>query len=472
MAAAPAAPQDRLPRPPDAGGAAPARDRRFRWSLAAVAAVGLAWRVGYVLVEKRPVDTCGQPRCGDAVYYVAQSLRLAEGHLFDDPANHGMPAADHPPVTALLLTPSALLRDAHITPGRLTMALVGTATIVVVGLLARRLAGGAGRGDAAGLVAAALAAANPNLWMNDALAMAEAPAALVVATVLLLTYRLLDAPGLRRAAWLGLACGLAVLTRSELALLVPLTVAPAVLLARAGPDLRRRLALVGVVAVVGVATTLPWVAFNLARFDRPTLLSTNDGLTLVGANCDPVYEGGGLGFWNLECARAVDPTVPDGADQSVRSEIYRDEGLAYLGDHTDRLPAVVAARVGRVWNLHHPEQMVWLNQGEGRERWASWAGVWAFWLLLGPAVAGIAVLWRRRVPVWPLVSTAVLATLVAAAFYGIVRFRVPFDVAQTAAAGVALGAAWQRWGPSRPPVGGAGADGPARGSVPAGAVGG
>ena len=444
MAAAPTAPSEPTSEPtPDAG------ERRFRWSLAAVAAVGLAWRVGYILVEKRPVDTCGQERCGDAVYYVAQSLRLADGHLFDDPAAHGMPAADHPPITALLLTPSGLFEGNHILPGRLTMALVGVATIVVVGLLARLLAGGPGRGDAAGLVAAGLAAANPNLWMNDALAMAEGPAALAVAAVLLLTYRLLAAPDLRRAAWLGLACGLAVLTRSELALLVPLTVAPAVLLARAGPDLRRRIVLVVVVGAVGVATTLPWVAFNLARFDRPTTLSTNDGLTIVGANCDPVYEGGGLGFWNLECARAVDPLVPEGADQSVRSEVYREEGFAYIGDNTDRLPAVVAARVGRVWNLHHPEQMVWLNQGEGRERWASWAGVWAFWALLAPAVAGTVVLWRRKVPVWPLASTAVLVTLVAALFYGIVRFRVPFDVAETAAAGVALGVAWQRWGPGR-----------------------
>ena len=427
------------------------RSRRFRWSLATVAVLGLAWRIGYILVEKRPVDTCGQQRCGDAVYYVAQSLRLAEGHLFDDPANHGMPAADHPPITALLLTPSALLRGQHITPGRLTMALVGTAAIVVIGLLARHLAGGAGQGDAAGLIAAGLAAANPNLWMNDALAMAEAPAALAVAAVLLCTYRLLAVPDRGRAAWLGLACGLAVLTRSELALLVPLTVAPAVLLARAGPTLGRRVVLVVIVGAIGVATTAPWVLFNLARFDEPTLLSTNDGLTIVGANCDEVYEGGGLGFWNLGCARAVDPLVPEGADQSVRSRIYRDEGIDHLLDSTDRLPAVIAARVGRLWNLHHPEQMVWLNQGEGRERWASWAGIWAFWLLLPPAVAGLVVLRRQRVPIWPLASTAVLVTLVAALFYGIVRFRVPFDVAETTAAGVAIAAAWHRWAPRRSP---------------------
>ena len=25
--------------------------------------------------------------------------------------------------------------------------------------------------------------------------------------------------------------------------------------------------------------------------------------------------------------------------------------------------------------MYGPDQMVWLNEGEGRERWASWAGV-------------------------------------------------------------------------------------------------
>jgi hypothetical protein len=280
--------------------------------------------------------------------------------------------------------------------------------------------------------------------MNDALPMSEAPAALAIGLVLLALHRLLDRPTWGRAAALGALCGVAVLTRGELALLVPLTIAPSVLV-RAGPGPARtfagRVGLVAVVGVLGVAVVAPWTAWNLTRFEEPVLLSTNEGLTVVGANCAAVYEGGGTGFWNLGCARDLEPLMPPGADQSVRSHVYRDEGLRYLRDNVDRLPAVAVVRVGRLWGAYHPEQMVWLNQGEGRERWASWAGWWTMWLLLPLAVAGGVLLRRRRVPVWPLASTAVLATLTAAAFYGIARFRLPFDVAETVLAGVAVAAA-------------------------------
>lgn len=433
----------------DAGveGSAPAtRPTSFGVALAVVAGLGLVWRLAYIAVAKRPVDVCGQERCGDAVYYMAQAWRLAEAGSFDDPARLGTPAADHPPVTALLLTPAAVVRDQTVLGGRLTMAVVGTATVVVLALLARRLAG-----DTAGLVAAGLAAANPNLWINDALPMSEAPAALVIAVALLCTHRLLDRPDLGRAAVLGAVCGLAVLTRAELALLVPLTIAPAVLTRRALP-LVRRAALVGVVGGLAVVVVAPWSLWQLTRFSEPVLVSTNEGLTWVGANCEATYEGGGVGFWNLDCARAVEPTVPDGADQSVESSVYREAGLSYLGDHLDQLPGVVAVRIGRTWGVYHPDQMVWLNQGEGRERWASWAALGTMWALLPLAVVGGVALRRRRVPVWPLASMAVLATLTAAAFYGIVRFRLPFDVAETvlAAVGIVVALRWWQHGRHRP----------------------
>jgi 4-amino-4-deoxy-L-arabinose transferase-like glycosyltransferase len=400
----------------------------------------LVGRAVYLVLAKLPVDACGQQRCGDAVYYVAQGLRLADGQGFEDPAAPGTPAADHPPVTALLLVPAGLFRGAHVTLGRLTMALVGTAVIVLAGYLGRRLAG-----DGAGLAVAALAAVNPNLWMNDVLPMSEAPAALAVLAILMCLYRLLERVDLRRALALGVVLGLAVLTRGELALMVPVAVVPSLVLARGPTPLGRRLVLGAVAALVGVAVVAPWTVWNLTRFEEPVLLSTNEGLTVAGANCDEVYHGGGTGFWNLGCARRIAATLPPDADQSERSAHLRDEGLAYLVDNRGELPRVMAVRLGRVWGIYHPDQMVWLNQGEGRERWASWAGVWAFWLLTPPAVAGAVVLARRDVPVWPLLSTVVVVSVTAAAFYGIVRFRIPADVAQTVLAGVALATGVRAW---------------------------
>jgi hypothetical protein len=56
---------------------------------------------------------------------------------------------------------------------------------------------------------------------------------------------------------------------------------------------------VSMLAAVMLATTAavvtPWVAYNTARFDRLVTMSTNDGNTLLGANCPLTYWGFELG---------------------------------------------------------------------------------------------------------------------------------------------------------------------------------
>ena len=64
---------------------------------------------------------------------------------------------------------------------------MGAATVALIGLLARRVAG-----DRAGLVAAAIAAVYPPLWMLDASLRSESLYAPLIALVLLLAYRLRD----------------------------------------------------------------------------------------------------------------------------------------------------------------------------------------------------------------------------------------------------------------------------------------
>jgi 4-amino-4-deoxy-L-arabinose transferase-like glycosyltransferase len=406
--------------------------RAFGRRLGLVALAGLAWRVGYIVAVKGSgTDTCGRELCGDALWYSSQGRRLALGHLFTLPG--GGPTAEHPPLASLAVAPASMVIDGSFVQ-RLAMALVGVAVIVVIGLLARRLAG-----DRAGLLAAGIAALYPNLWMNDVVVMAEAVTALVVALFLLAVYRYRDDPRPAGAAMLGALVGLAALARSEQALLGLLVVAPVVLAVgdQAWAARLGRLALAGAVAL---ATVAPWIGYNLARFEEPTTLSTNDGLTLLGANCDQVYRGPATGFWSLECGLAVS-TEGDPSQVSARQ---RDAAFDYIGSHKRDLPRVMLVRVGRVWSLYAPDQMAWLNQGEGRERWASWAGFWSFLALAPAAVAGAVVLRRRGVAIWPLAATAVLVTVTAALFYGIVRFRVPAEVATVVLAAVALDAGWRR----------------------------
>lgn len=416
----------------------PGRRPRFvEPALLVIAGGALALRVAYVLAAKRD-----QPLLGDQIYYAFQAQALADGHGFTHPV-FGGPAADHPPVTALLMTPVALVTDS-ITAQRLAMAVIGTLVVVAVGYLAHLVAG-----RRAGLAAAAIAAVYPNLWVNDALVMSDAPTALAVAVLLAVLYRWRARPTLGAAALFGFAAGLGALTRAELPLLAVLVGVPALIGAREiTPAGRlRQGALAAGVALLVVA---PWVVPNLVRFERPVALSANDGLTLVGANCDSTYAGGGIGFWDLRCA------PPPVGDESQQSATYRSLAFDYARDHIDRVPAVVAARIGRVWGVFRPFDMVYLNQGEGREEWVSRLGIWTWWALAPVAVVGAVVLRRRGTPIWPLLAPVVAVTVTAAAFYGIVRFRVPAEVPAVVLAGAALAALSERRrpgpAPSAPPA--------------------
>jgi hypothetical protein len=100
--------------------------------------------------------------------------------------------------------------------------------------------------------------------------------------------------------------------------------------------------------------------------------------------------------------------------------------------------------------------MSWYNQGEGRERPLSDLGRISFYVLAVCAIAGAVLLRQRRVLVWPLVSTAVIVTITAIAFYGLVRFRVPAEVAIAVLAAVAVDELISRVRPQEPadtPVG-------------------
>lgn len=424
--------------------------RRFWTILALIVALGFAWRVGFTVTTKADHDTCEQDGvrqrlCGDAIYYSAQAETIADGGWFRDPFVEGREAADHPPLTALVATPASMVRHGDMGQ-RLTMCVVGAATIALIGLLGRTATGR----PTVGLVAAALAAAYPNLWMNDALVMAESVTALLVAAVLLLTYRFRDDPSVGRALALGAVCGLVVLARAEQGLLFVVIVAPVVLTTRS-ISLRERAVHLGLAGALAFAVVLPWSAYNLTRFERPVLLSSNDGLTLLGASCDPVWYGGATGSWRLDCGLAV---ALDG-DQSEVSARQREAAFEYISGHLDKLPSVALIRIARTWSFYAPDQMVWYNTGEGRDRWASWAGFWMYLAMLPFAVCGAVVLRRAGRMIWPLVGTAVIVTLTAALFYGIIRFRIPAEVALVVLAAAGLEALVGRFhpAPDRLPVG-------------------
>ncbi|MEP1125942.1 MAG: hypothetical protein ABJH68_18835 [Ilumatobacter sp.] len=413
----------------------------YRRCLGGVLAAAAVFRIGYVLAVKGD-----DPLVGDEGYYHAQAVVIANGQWFENPFPPGGFAADHVPLTALWLSLVSWVDDRSILAQRLLMASTGVFVVGAVAVLARIVLG-----RRASLGAAAIAGGYGAFWLNDVVLMSETLATGAVVAVLCCAYVYRERRSWRWAAALGVAVGVAGLARAELLVLGALVAIGMTLLDRGGragrpdvsgppsPSVRwTHLALAG---VVSLAVLAPWVIRNQVRFDESTIMSTQDGLTVLGANCPPAYRGDFVGFWAIECAETVE--VDDGADQSVRSAAYRAAGLDYAVEHADELPAVALARVGRGVHLFRPDQMTRINELEGRARWASWIATVQFWLLAPIALSGLT-RWASPMPRWPLIVTVGFTLVLFAAVYGIPRLRVPLDVAFVLAAAAAVDGWWSR----------------------------
>jgi hypothetical protein len=276
--------------------------------------------------------------------------------------------------------------------------------------------------------------------MNDIVVMSEALACLLVALFMGCAVRFVTTGRLVWVGLCGLGAGLATLTRSELALclvVLPLVIRHASPSGTAQGSTRTRTLAVVSFAVPALAVVGLWVIPNLNRFERPVVLTTNDGTTLLGANCPPSYSlrGGRLGGWSLECVLAFEPS-DDGGDASVRASQQRSAALDYAREHAARIPLVLVARAGRIIDMYGWRDLVRADVAEGKPRWASWLGIGVFWILMAVALTGV-----RRLEAWYrwILAAPVLAVIVASLlFYGAHRIRAPAEPSLVVAAASAL----------------------------------
>jgi 4-amino-4-deoxy-L-arabinose transferase-like glycosyltransferase len=405
------------------------RRRPFATRLAAIAGVGLAIRLAYALAVMGDRKPTGD---GNEFHLLANVLAATGKYL--QPFMYAylgrtIPTTEKPPLyAAVLAVPSALGLDS-VAAHRVVSCLLGGAAVTLIGLLGRKVGG-----PRVGLVAAGIAAVYPALWMLDASLRSESLYLPLIALVLLLAYRLLEAPSGRRAALLGLTIGFAALTRSEAVVLV----VPALLLLPGGRRLRLAAAvLAGCLVVVG-----PWLARNWIVFHQPTAISTNEGGLLAGANCDAAYYSVLIGTW--ACFPRNDPAW--GENESVISGHLRSRAFEYASDHAGRLPAVVGVRILRVWDLYKPRGSAHFEASiADRDLHAQQAAMVSLYLLAPFAVAGGIVLRRRGDPLRILVTPIVFVTLVAALTYGSTRFRVAAEPAIVVLATVGAAAVWDRF---------------------------
>jgi hypothetical protein len=411
---------------------------------------------------------------GDAYAYHYGANLLADGKGFIDPLRYNLsglkfPSAAHPPFYSVYLAAWSLVGAKSALWHRLASCLLGAATVGLTGLLGRRLAG-----DRAGLIAALLAAAYPSLWLNDAMLLSETAAAFAVVLAFLTLERFRQASTAPRALQLGAAFALAVLSRAELLLVLPIIAIPVVIRAT-GLSARERWLRLVAIGAAALALIGPWVGANLVRFEKPVTISNGLGATLLGGSCDEAFYGAKIGYW-AECPGSNDeariPTPPaatlarwradpagtlaerraylhryyTGApDESQNDVTARHDALTYIKAHKKQFVLVAAARIGRIWNVFRPIQNARFDGLiEGRGLAQARIAIVAFYLYAVAGIVGLVALHRRKKPIWPYLVLAAVVTFTVVISFAVQRYRIEVDAVLPALAAVGIDAVLRR----------------------------
>ena len=407
--------------------------------------VGLAIRLVSVYVEP------GKVAGGDAYFYFNGAKLLLEGHGFINPYYYIPPkmhhqvvqSADFPPLFILVETVPRLVGLTSFLAARVWCCILGTAAIGVCAYTGREIAG-----RRVGLITAFLVAVYPNIWMSNELALSEAIAPLLVASLLLCAYRFWKDPGVKRGIWLGVAMGITMLGRDELTLLVLFLVIPLILLARA-LSWKRRFTVLGIALLATGLVVAPWAGYNLSRFQKPVFISAGLGVTMASADCATTYYGQFEGYWSMPCALAYSDNAwfkeHPKADDAAQGDEFEHLALDYVRSHENRLVPVTLAKIGRTFAFFHPLQQIQFD-AEVETRPYAWAavGLVLYYALLPLAIAGTVVLRRRRVPSFPLWAIGLNVVCASALTFGQTRYRTTFEVSLVLLSAVALDALWSR----------------------------
>ncbi|MFI5045841.1 MAG: glycosyltransferase family 39 protein [Acidimicrobiia bacterium] len=399
-----------------------------RW-LAAVALGGLAARVAFVLALRPHLITRYDP-----TLYHLMGLNLADGLGLVRPTltGHGalLPTAEFGPVLPVFVAAVTKLGVRSADGQALATAALGALTVVVVGLLGRRVAG-----PRVGIVAATIVAFHPLLVQVDGALATESPYLLLVALLLLTTIRACDAPSVGRWIIVGLVAGLAVLARGEGLVLLAVLVVPAAAV-RAWPGWWRALVGVAVPVLAAAVLLVPWTIRNFDEFGRIVPVSNNFGSVMLGANCPSTYEfGARQGGWDFGCVAvyvAQHPKQGMVSRSENEAEVYarwRSAGIQYALDHPGGFLAAFPARLARTWGVYWlPGDQIHYDLDDGRDRTLQTIGFVVALVLLVLAVGGVRPLLRslgaRRWVMLVLAAPVAVTVLMAFATYGSTRFRI------------------------------------------------
>jgi hypothetical protein len=358
-----------------------------------VAAAGL--RVAWLLHGVRmPHGFIG----GDPLAYLAHGEQIARGHGYHQLyVDRHLPTAFYPPGWPLLLGAAFWVRLHTPLPGSFPMvaavlnAAMGVGTVALAWFVGRRVFG-----SRAGLLAAALVAAWPNLVILTAAAHVETACAFSALAATAAALVALDAEGRSRAAWAagaGLLLGAAVLIRPVAVVLIPA-------LGLGWWARRQALRTVAVIALVGCIVLAPAFVRNAVRL-RAYMLSTNVGDTLCIGHWE--HATGGVDFDSPACALQPQPGVRRDLAEGRRNRHLAGEAIAWAARHPAAEVRLVGSRARHAYVVQGDDSaLLGLEQGSETRLLRGWhrraftlaANAW-FWVVVVAAASGSVLAWRR-----------------------------------------------------------------------------
>jgi 4-amino-4-deoxy-L-arabinose transferase-like glycosyltransferase len=414
--------------------------RRFSWAVGLVLVLALVLRLGYVALTPE-YKIVHDARDYDAH---ARSIAAGEGFARLGPGPSRV-TAFRPPGYPILLAGVYTLTghetkadEQRVVAGRVANALVGTAIVALVGVLALQLFG-----RRVALVAMGLAAVYlPLILVGGALMSEPLFAVLLLGALTAAVAHRRSAHRLRWAVLAGVLGGLAILTRANgMILLLPLALAVWDARPRWSPAALAPPALLVALAVLTVA---PWTIRNAEALHAFVPVSTQLGTSLAGtyndvARTDPEHPGAWRSLRRVPQTQYLTAPAPwRRTGEAALERKLRAVALRYIDDHPRYVATVAFWNTRRALDLaglgwsRHTYSTVSVAPG-----WAN-AGVLCFWLVGALALAGALTRAGRRAPlhVW-LVPVLLYLSVVFLAFET-PRYRTGIDPFVVMLAAVAL----------------------------------
>lgn len=316
------------------------------WQLpTAIWLLALAVRVGYGL---RTASFAADPG-GDDVLFVNIAWNLVSGNGYS--MNGEVPTAIRPPAYPFLLAGVFALAGKSMVAARAVNVLLGALVAPLVYLAGMRLFG---RREA---IIASVAAAVYPFWLDNGMRVLSDTLALFLVTLALLLFTFVsERPhDRRRLLATGAVLAAAILTRSELLLLLPLLCAWAWLFYGRIDTAARRLALLFLPVLLALSA---WLGRNYVVMDG-VVMASNMGQVLWGVYNDDTFTGDRLmGGWTPPEPRLVNAAeftagrMPTEGVVLPEREYDRRQtawALAAIREHHDRLPRMLLAKLNRLF---------------------------------------------------------------------------------------------------------------------------